>query len=224
MRPFRLALAVSVAALAAPGTAAADNPKLLGTVGPDPVITLTDANGVRLTQLAPGTYDLTIDDRSEFHNFHLRGPGVDVATDVEFVGTRTVTVTIADGTYVYVCDPHASTMRGQFRVGDAPPPPPPPPPAPAVQRLNGRVGPGFSISLRTAAGALARLVGAGSYRLTVSDRSAAHNFHLVGPGVNRRTGVRFRGTVTWTLRLRPGTYRFVCDPHARAMRGSFRVR
>jgi len=42
--------------------------------------------------------------------------------------------------------------------------------------------------------------------------------------VNRKTRVAFRGTVTWTLRLRAGTYRFVCDPHARQMRGSFRVR
>jgi plastocyanin len=50
-----------------------------------------------------------------------------------------------------------------------------------------------------------------------------HNFHLRGRGVNKRTTVAFRGTATWTVTLRVGTYRFVCDPHARRMRGSFRV-
>jgi hypothetical protein len=38
------------------------------------------------------------------------------------------------------------------------------------------------------------------------------NFHLVGPGVNRRTGAAFTGTVTWTVRLARGTYRFGSDP------------
>jgi plastocyanin len=64
---------------------------------------------------------------------------------------------------------------------------------------------------------------AGRYRIVVRDRSAMHNFHLSGPGVNKRTAVGFRGTRTWTVRLRKGRYRFVCDPHAAQMRGSFRV-
>jgi plastocyanin len=165
-----------------------------------------------------------VDDKSVEHNFHLFGGGVDVATEVEFVGVRTFTVTLADGTYQFVCDPHASTMKGSFRVGavsgggggggGG---------APAPKRLTGTAGPGFSISMRTAAGALARLVGAGSYRITIRDRSKSHNFHLIGPGVNKRTGVAFTGTVTWSLRLRAGTYRFVCDPHKARMKGSFRV-
>jgi plastocyanin len=41
--------------------------------------------------------------------------------------------------------------------------------------------------------------------------------------VNKRTTVGFRGTRTWSVTFRRGTYRFVCDPHARRMRGSFRV-
>jgi plastocyanin len=57
----------------------------------------------------------------------------------------------------------------------------------------------------------------------VRDRSRMHNFHLRGRGVNKRTTVGFLGSTTWTVTLRPGTYRFVCDPHARRMRGSFRV-
>jgi plastocyanin len=220
LRPLRLSLVLAAAALLAPAPAAADNPRLVGSVGPGPTISLLGADGARVTSLAAGTYDLVVTDRSEEHNFHLSGPGVDVSTDVELTGTKTFTITVRDGAYTFVCDPHASTMRGSFRVGAGTTTPP----AAAPKRLVGTVGPGFSISLRTATGALAKLVGAGTYRLTINDRSASHNFHLVGPGVNRKTAVAFRGTVTWTLRLRPGTYRFVCDPHASRMKGSFRVR
>jgi hypothetical protein len=44
--------------------------------------------------------------------------------------------------------------------------------------------------------------------VTVRDRSASRGFHLVGPGIDRRTGKAFTGTATWRLRLRTGTYRF----------------
>jgi hypothetical protein len=89
-------------------------------------------NGQPVTHLAAGVYVITVRDRSAFHNFHLRGPGVDQATDVAARGDVTWTVTLTDGVYTFVCDPHASTMRGTFSVGSAQPPPPPPPP-PAVQ-------------------------------------------------------------------------------------------
>jgi hypothetical protein len=52
----------------------------------------------------------------------------------------------------------------------------------------------------------------GPYRLTITDRSRTRNFHLVGPGVNRRTGKAFMGTVTWNVRLVRGTYRYGNDP------------
>jgi plastocyanin len=43
--------------------------------------------------------------------------------------------------------------------------------------------------------------------------------------VNRRiTGIDFEGTKSVSLRLRKGTYRYVCDPHADDMKGSFKVR
>ena len=75
------------------------------------------------------------------------------------------------------------------------------------------------------AGARVRSTARGRVNLTVRDRSRFHHFHLIGPGVNRRTTVGFVGTQTWRLTLRPGLYRFLCDPHARrGMRGSFRVR
>jgi plastocyanin len=66
-------------------------------------------------------------------------------------------------------------------------------------------------------------VKAGRYRIVVRDRSHMHNFHLIGPRVNRKTAVAAHGTKTWTLTLRKGTYRFRCDPHRSRMKGSFRV-
>jgi plastocyanin len=65
-----------------------------------------------------GTYTLDVEDKSEMHNFHLIGPGVDEeVTDVPFVGEKSVTVTLEPGTYTYQCDPHAANgMKGTFTV------------------------------------------------------------------------------------------------------------
>lgn len=95
--------------------------KLIGTVGspgsPDDfVITLTTEDGAAVTTLAPGTYTLEVDDPSTIHNFHLSGPGVDVATDVGGTGTESFTITLEAGSYHFQCDPHASTMKGDFAV------------------------------------------------------------------------------------------------------------
>jgi plastocyanin len=173
-----------------------------------------------VTQLPVGTYDITVEDLSNEHNFHLQGPGVNRSTDVAFVGTQTWTVTITDGSYRFYCDPHATVMRGTFIGGSGPTPPPPPPPA---KKLTGTVGPGYTISLRTPAGVAVRSLRAGRYAITVRDRGAIHNFHLTGTGLNRRTGVAGRITTVWTLQLRAGTLRWVCDPHRLRMRGSARV-
>jgi hypothetical protein len=51
----------------------------------------------------------------------------------------------------------------------------------------------------------------GRYKLVVSDRSETANFHLSGPGVNARTGMRFRGSTTLRVRLSKGTYRYGSD-------------
>lgn len=91
-------------------------------------------------------------------------------------------------------------------------------PAPAATpTYRGSVGPGFTI-------VLAKPTKAGTVRLVVADRASIHNFHLTGPGVNVKTSVGATGSKTFTVTLRKGTYRFVCDPHATSMKGSFRVR
>jgi plastocyanin len=75
-------------------------------------------NGEDAESVKAGTYTLKVEDKSASHNFHLIGPGVDkVVTDVGFVGDKTVTVTLKQGTYTYQCDPHASSgMKGTFEV------------------------------------------------------------------------------------------------------------
>jgi plastocyanin len=93
----------------------------------------------------------------------------------------------------------------------------------AVPKANGTVGPGFTISLKQNGKKVTQLK-AGRVSITVRDLSSGHNFHLTGPGVNKKTTVAQRGTVTWNLTLRKGTYRFVCDPHSTSMKGSFIVR
>ncbi len=93
----------------------------------------------------------------------------------------------------------------------------------AVPKLRGTVGPGFTIQLKQGAKRVTKLR-AGTYRLVVSDRSPIHDFHLSGPGLNKvATGVSFVGTKTIKIKLKRGTYRYVCDPHRTLMHGRFTV-
>jgi plastocyanin len=116
MSRIYLALVAAVAALAvavAPASAAA--PKLVGTVGPGFTITLTKG-GTKVKSLKAGKYTLVVRDKSNIHNFHLTGPGLNKSTSVSFVGSKTFAITLKKGTYKYVCDPHASSMKGSFKV------------------------------------------------------------------------------------------------------------
>lgn len=97
----------------------------------------------------------------------------------------------------------------------SPPPSPPPAPFAPMSKLSGAVGPGAKIALTTAAGKRATKVEAGTYRLTVKDLSRSDNFHLSGPDVNRRTGVAFKGTVTWRVRLEAGRHTYRSDRRKR---------
>jgi plastocyanin len=88
--------------------------------------------------------------------------------------------------------------------------------------LKGVDGPGFTITL-TQNGKKVSTLKAGSYKIVVSDKSNIHNFHLIGPGVNKTTSVGAVGSKTWTVKLKKGTYKYVCDPHKTIMKGSFKV-
>lgn len=64
---------------------------------------------------------------------------------------------------------------------------------------------------------------AGTYTVSVRDRSRRSGFHLKGPGVNRSTTRPFTGTATWHITLTSGTYRYFTDgPKKHA--GTIRIR
>jgi Copper binding proteins, plastocyanin/azurin family len=89
-----------------------DGATLNGSVGPGFDISLEGTDG-----LAAGSYTLAVNDQASSHNFHLTGPGVDVSTDVGGEGEESFAIELQAGEYTYVCDPHASQMRGTFTVG-----------------------------------------------------------------------------------------------------------
>jgi plastocyanin len=89
--------------------------------------------------------------------------------------------------------------------------------ATSANTLTGTDGPGFTITMNK------KTVKAGTYTIVIHDRSPIHNFRLTGPGVNKTTSVPAVGIKTWTMKLKKGTYRFVCDPHAATMQGVLKV-
>jgi hypothetical protein len=205
MRTLLLAAMSAVAAtLLLAGPTAADNPMLIGNVGPGFSISLHDPAGNAVNQIDPGTYTLVVHDQADIHNFDLSGPGVSAKTDIDFVGDQTFTVTFAEGRYTYVCDAHFATMNGKLTVGN--PPPLPPPPTPKSNPLAVHVGPGHVL-------AFPKGLAIGKYAITIRDLSKTDNLHLKGPGVDRKTGIAFRGTVKWTVSLKAGTYRVWSDAH-----------
>jgi plastocyanin len=91
--------------------------ELYASVGPGFEISLTTEGGEAITSLDAGTYTIEVNDQSDQHNFHLTGPGaVDVSTTVEEVTEIDWTVDLVAGTYHFQCDPHASSMNGDFEV------------------------------------------------------------------------------------------------------------
>ena len=96
--------------------------------------------------------------------------------------------------------------------------------AATAKTVNGTVGPGFTIGLTMQGKQVTKLKAGTPYRFVINDRADIHDFHLSGPGFDRvLTGVEFTGTKSFVLRLKKGSYRFVCDPHAGIMNGRFQV-
>ena len=110
-----ISLAATVVAANA-GTSTAKSVVLTGEVGPSYTIEVKRA-GKDLKTIKAGTYKIKVEDKASVHDFHLTGPGVNKATAVPFVGTKTWTITLKPGKYTYKCDPHAlAGMKGTFRV------------------------------------------------------------------------------------------------------------
>ena len=101
---------VAVVALSVAAVAVAATPTYKGTVGPGFTIVMAKK------PTKAGKIKLVISDKASDHNFRLKGPGVNVATSVSAKGTKTFTVTLKKGKYTFLCDPHASSMRGSFTI------------------------------------------------------------------------------------------------------------
>jgi hypothetical protein len=203
---IRILFVLAAALALLPGAARAHDNVLVATVGPGFTIDLGDAGGKHVSSVPAGHYTIVVHDLSAEHNFVFAdeaGARVRIETEVEFVGDKSFEVDLTPGRYAYACAPHWQVMNGRLAAF---PPSTTPPAAPAPKTLRATVATGGALSLS------ARRVAPGRYRLTVADRSPTRNFHLVGPGVNRRTARAFVGTATWTLTLARGTYRFGSDP------------
>lgn len=84
----------------------------------------------------------------------------------------------------------------------------------------------YVISLTFPSGKRVRSIPAGTYTLIVHDYSRIHNFALGSQTQNKRlltTGIRWRGTRTYTLTLAPGKYAYACSVHFQTMNGTFTV-
>jgi plastocyanin len=117
MKP--LALVVLAAALAVPAASAAPKAPaavtLVGIVGPGFNISLT-VGGKKLQRIKAGTYAIKVSDKSDQHDFHLIGRGVNKLTSISGKPTVTWHVKLQKGKYTYVCDPHSAFMKGSFTV------------------------------------------------------------------------------------------------------------
>jgi plastocyanin len=230
-----VAAATVLVALVATAVAVAEGPVLSGSVGPGFNISIRDAAGNALGNPAPGPYLVEVTDKSNEHNFHLFGPGVDVSTNVDTLEDKSFQVTFADGIYRYICDAHPTRMVGQFTAGAGDPggggtgggggggTVTPKPTAPVGATLLLTSGPAQTITFRTRAGKRVTRLKPGRYTIRVRDRSTFHNAHLLGAGVNRKTSVARLETKTWTVVLKKGTLVYQCDPHKAFMRGTVKV-
>jgi len=113
------ALAVAAAAASLGARDATHVTTLNGTVGPGFTITL-ELHGKKVTTLKAGKYRIVVADRSPLHNFEIErktgGEFEKEITDVSATGTKSVTLTLTKGKWVYYCKPHEEQMFGNFLV------------------------------------------------------------------------------------------------------------
>ncbi len=113
MRSTHLVVAVVAVAgaLAAAWPALAGTSTLKGSVGPGFSIRISAKT------VAAGKVKLVVSDRAAIHDFHVRGPGVNVKTGVGAIGTKTFTINLKKGaTYRFFCDVHPDLLHGTFKA------------------------------------------------------------------------------------------------------------
>ena len=120
LRPLLAAALLGALTLPMPASSTPGLPELTAKVTAR-TISLTDADGRRVTELAPNGYRFVVKDLTTAQNFHLMGPSVNKRTKVPAKVTTSWTVYLRPGTYTYRSDRRA-TMRGTFTVTPAPPP------------------------------------------------------------------------------------------------------
>src|SRR2546423_10604716 len=74
-----------------------------------------------------------------------------------------------------------------------------------------------AISLRTAAGTRVGAIVQNQYLFVIKDSSKAQNFHLIGPGVNRKTRVATKASTTWNVNLNTGRYDYRSDNRSKLL-------
>jgi len=115
---WMLGAVMAAVALAMPGIASTAAAKTVtGQVGPGFTITLS-MSGKKVTKLKAGVpYRFVVSDRSSSHDFPSararREPGLDQR---RFVGSKSFTLRLKQGSYRFFGDPHASFMHGAFKV------------------------------------------------------------------------------------------------------------
>ena len=219
LRTVLALLAVSLVVL--PGSALGDTPTLTAIVGTNDGfdITLNDPEGNKVSRILPGTYTIVVDDRSTIHNFHLASNPIRPSTSAPTSSSS------GSSRYGHVSQPHLVCLRVRAALAD-----------------HERLVPGYRHARRTSSpttstqteGREADCIGVGvgsrtsepivgskrPWRIVVTDRSKKANFHLLGKGVDRRTGVKFRGWQAGACAA-PGTYRYGSD--ARPLTRKLRV-
>ena len=97
-----------------------------------------------------------------------------------------------------------------------------------ASKLNGTVGPGYTISLKQN-GKKVKTLKAGSYTFVISDKARIHDFVIEkekgkGKGFEKELShVSQVGTTTTVVKLTPGTWKYYCKPHESMMFGFFTV-
>lgn len=121
MRKTFLALAVFAAGLTLALPAWGQTPVLIGRVGRHNAfkISLKFPNGRWVRTIPAGTYKIVVHDYSRFHNFALGSVTQNrrlFTGSIRGKGTKTYTVDLTPGLYVYACSAHPQTMHHSFTV------------------------------------------------------------------------------------------------------------
>ena len=74
---------------------------------------------------------------------------------------------------------------------------------------------------RNAAGKKVTMLKPGTYAFVITDKASIHDWNLVGPGVNKTSGVAFVGKKTIVATLKRGSYKYQCSVHF--FKGTFKV-